>query len=74
MTIDSNSGGSIDFRKSAITSSNKNLKNDSYKEEYGLFLINTKSQNPLLSVRKLSSHDYVCRVYQKSLETFPRDG
>lgn len=43
MSIDSNSSSAVDFRKSAVNSGSKNLKNDSYKEEYGLFLINTKS-------------------------------
>jgi hypothetical protein len=39
------------------------------KDEYGLFLINTnKGANPLLSIRKLSQHDYLQRVYMKAIE------
>jgi len=30
------------------------MRNETFKEEYGLFLINTKASNPMLFVRKLS--------------------
>jgi hypothetical protein len=44
------------------------------RDEYGLFLINTKATNPILSIRKLSPQDYLLRVYQKAIETFKKDG
>lgn len=47
---------------------------DAFKDEYGLFMINTRASNPLLFVRKLMSHDQVLRIYQKAIELFKRDG
>lgn len=42
--------------------------------EYGLFLFNTKAINPILSIRKLSPHDYLLRVYKKAIDAFKKDG
>jgi hypothetical protein len=42
------------------------------KDEYGLFLINTRAQNPYLFVRKLSQHDLVYRVFYKAMMEFQR--
>jgi hypothetical protein len=33
-----------------------------------------KSAHPVLFIRKLLMHDYLSRVYQKSVDLFPRDG
>lgn len=44
------------------------------KDEFGLFLINTKATNPILSIRRLSPHDYLYRVYLKAVEAFKKDG
>lgn len=60
------------MRKSAFQT--KNQRNDAFKEEYGLFLINNKAMNPMLFIRKLSPYDYVLRIYQKALESFKKDG
>jgi hypothetical protein len=30
--------------------------------------------NPILSIRKLSPHDYLFRVYQKAIDAFKKDG
>lgn len=49
------------MRKSAFQT--KNQRNDAFKEEYGLFLINNKAMNPMLFIRKLSPYDYVLRIY-----------
>ena len=50
------------------------MRNETFKEEYGLFLINTKASNPMLFVRKLSPQDFVFRIYFKALESFKKDG
>ena len=43
------------------------------KEEYNLYLINTKAINPILFIRKLAPNDYVLRVYDKALDSFKKD-
>ncbi|CDW72170.1 leucine rich repeat-containing protein [Stylonychia lemnae] len=57
-----------------VGSQSKNQRNEAFKDEYGLFLINTKAQNPMLFVRKLSPQDYVFRIYFKALDSFKKDG
>jgi hypothetical protein len=59
---------SNDLRKSL---QNKNQKLESFKEEFGLFLVNTKSPNPLLFIRKISPQDLLLRVYTKALASAP---
>lgn len=47
---------------------------DNFKDEYGLFMINTRAQDNLLFVRRLLPHDYIQRIYGKALEMFSRGG
>ena len=36
--------------------------------------MNTKATNLMLSIRKMSSQDYLFRIYQKALQLFKKDG
>ena len=48
--------------------------NQLQKDEYSLYLINTKALSPILFIRKLYRDDLVLRIYQKSIEAFKKDG
>eukprot|EP00347_Sterkiella_histriomuscorum_P016537 403352814 len=68
-----------DFRKTANNlntsgmQSTKSQRLDAFKDEYGLFMINTRATNPLLFVRKLAAHDQVQPIFKKSNELFKKD-
>jgi hypothetical protein len=52
----------------------KNRDKDSQtKDEFSLYMINTRSLSSVLFIRKLSSSDLVLSIYQKALETH-KDG
>lgn len=43
------------------------------KDEYGLYLVNSKALNSVLFIRKLASNDQVMKIYGRSVEVFKRD-
>ncbi len=42
------------------------------KEEVGLFMLNTKATNPMLSIRKLAPQDFIFKVYKGAVDSFKR--
>lgn len=61
------------FRSSTLSSDTKKSTAEKEKQEFGLYLVNTRAKSTVLYIRKLAAYDFILKVIEKTMEMHQRD-